>query len=97
MEKTFYLYLMTNADRGVFYIGVTAHLQRRVYEHRNGLIEGFTKRYNLVRLVWCETFADGGAAILQEKRIKRWRRPWKIEMVERRNPHWLDLYESLNG
>lgn len=97
MEKTFYVYLLTNADRGVFYTGVSSNLARRVFEHRNGLIPGFTKTYNLIRLVWYAPFSDAGLAFEHEKRLKRWRRVWKIALVEKDNPHWLDLYEGLNG
>ena len=97
VEKIFYVYLLTNADRGVFYIGLTTDLPLRIFEHRNGLLPGFTKRYNLVRLVWYEAFGESGLAFAHEKRLKRWRREWKIALVEKDNPHWLDLYDRLNG
>ena len=82
---------MTNADRGVFYTGMSSNLPRRVFEHSNGLIPGFTRKYNLTRLVWFKGFAEAGLAAKQEQRIKRWRRDWKIALVEAENPHWLDL------
>ena len=68
---------------------------RRVYEHKEGLAEGFSKRHSVKRLVYFETHESIEAAILQEKRLKRWRRDWKIELIERDNPHWVDLYKTL--
>jgi putative endonuclease len=77
-------------------VGVTSDLVRRVYEHREKLIKGFTTKYGVTRLVWYELFPRALEAIDAEKRIKRWRRRWKLELIEKLNPRWLDLYESLH-
>ena len=87
----YYVYILASKERGTLYVGVTNDLMRRVYEHK----EGFSKRHGVKRLVYCETHESIEAAILQEKRLKRWRRDWKIELVERDNPHWVDLYKTL--
>jgi putative endonuclease len=75
---------------------VTTDLARRVWEHREGLLPGFTRDYGVKRLVWCETHDDVLGAIDREKIIKRWRRAWKLALIEADNPQWLDLYETLN-
>ena len=81
--------------RGTLYIGVTSQLSRRMWEHRDGVYPGFTKRYGLRRLVWYEPYEDMSIAIQREKSLKRWPRDWKINLIERENPHWSDLYDSL--
>ena len=86
-----WVYVMTNAPRGVFYIGVTSDLERRVAEHKAGIGSQFVMRYKLFRLAWAEGFARIDGAIAAEKRIKRWRREWKIRMIEETNPGWRDL------
>jgi putative endonuclease len=86
-----HVYMMTNINCTVLYIGVTADLQRRVWQHRNGVTEGFTKRYNLTRLVWFETFGDISNAIAREKQLKGWRRSRKEALIKERNPRWDDL------
>ncbi len=86
--------MMTNKPGGTIYIGVTTDLKRRAYEHRNHLIEGFTKRFGLDLLVWFEVHSEIGEAIKREKQMKRWRRSWKVELVERANPDWRDLFDS---
>jgi putative endonuclease len=88
---------MTNKPKGVLYVGVTNDISRRAWEHRTGIIKGFTWKYNLHRLVWFEFHEDIVEAIRREKQIKKWNRAWKTEMVERLNPTWNDLYETLNG
>ena len=88
-------YIMTNRPRGVLYVGVTTDIRRRVYEHRMGLVDGFTSRYGLTRLVYCEEYPLFMDAVRREKAIKGWLRAWKIELVERDNPDWKDLYNSL--
>ncbi|MEQ8432876.1 MAG: GIY-YIG nuclease family protein [Oceanicaulis sp.] len=95
--NTYFVYIMTNRPRGVLYTGVTSDLVNRVHQHRNALLPGFTQTYNLKTLVWFETFGDIDAAIVREKRIKRWRRAWKIDMIETRNPGWLDLWYELTA
>jgi putative endonuclease len=92
-----YVYIMTNKPKGVLYVGVTNDISRRAWEHRTGIIKGFTWKYNLHRLVWFEFHEDIVEAIRREKQIKKWNRAWKTEMVERLNPTWNDLYETLNG
>ena len=96
--KNYYVYLVTNKLHGTLYIGITDNLVRRGDEHRNGLIDGFTKKYNLKRLVYFEVFNCVEDAIHREKRLKKWNRQWKIELIEKVNPEWTDLYEQLvNG
>jgi putative endonuclease len=87
---------MTNKNNTVFYTGVTSNLKRRVYEHRNELVEGFTKKYKLHKLVYCEVFPTMMSAIDREKQIKGGSRKKKIDLIEKLNPHYLDLYETLS-
>jgi putative endonuclease len=97
MERDFWVYILAGKRNGTLYIGMTNDLSRRVHEHRNGQIAGFTARYGLKQRVWYEHYASAVDAIDQEKRMKRWRRRWKLELIERMNPDWRDLYEILNG
>jgi putative endonuclease len=90
-----FVYIVTNRPNGVLYIGVTSNLPRRAYEHRAGLIDGFSKRYGLGRLVWYEQHDDIRAAIQREKVIKHWPRAWKVREIRVLNPDWNDLYELL--
>jgi len=94
LEPSF-VYMMTNKPRGTLYIGVTAELVGRVSEHRLLLGRNFTARYNLDKLVWYETHDHIDLAIQRETSLKRWERAWKIELVEKSNPDWLDLFESV--
>lgn len=89
------VYIVADRMRGTLYIGVTSDLIRRVWEHREGVLPGFTKRYGLKRLVWHESFEDMSNAIQREKSLKRWPRQWKINLIERENPHWDDLYAGI--
>jgi len=93
MQSTgrYYVYLLTNWNNKVIYVGVTNDLERRVYEHKNKLVEGFTKKYNLKKLVYFEETNDVRAAIAREKEIKRWRREKKNQLVNKANPKWEDL------
>lgn len=91
MDKTYYVYLLTNWNNKVMYVGVTSNLERRVYEHKNKLVEGFTKKYNIGKLVYFETTNDVMAAIEREKQIKKWRREKKNQLVIGVNPGWKDL------
>ncbi len=95
MEKSFFVYMMTNRPNGVLYCGVTSDLPGRAWMHRNHVVRGFTDRYNLERLVWYEPHASAEAAIRREKTIKRWRRAWKDALIERINPGWADLFETI--
>jgi putative endonuclease len=90
-----WVYFMTNRRDGILYVGVTSNLPRRAYEHREGLIEGFTKRYGLKRLVYVEHFDDIRYAIQREKTIKHWPRAWKVRLIHGANPKWDDLYDAL--
>ena len=90
-----YVYIMASRKNGTLYTGVTADLGRRAWEHRDKVIGGFTARYNVTRLVWYREYADITDAIAEEKRIKRWRRVWKIQLIEKMNPEWDDLYPLL--
>ena len=89
------VYILASRMNGTLYIGVTSDLVRRVWEHKNDLVEGFTQRYGVHRLVWYELHVTMEAAILQEKRLKEWRRAWKLRLIQRINPEWEDLYDRL--
>jgi len=93
--KTYYIYILTSKKNGTLYIGLTNNLVRRIFEHKSGLIKGFTKKYSVNKLVYFENYSDINAAILREKRLKKWKRQWKIEMIQKENPEWEDLYEDL--
>jgi putative endonuclease len=90
-----WVYIMTNKPNGILYVGVTSDLPRRAYEHREGLVPGFTKRYGLRRLVHCERFDTITAAIQREKTVKHWPRSWKVRLIHAENPEWDDLYDNL--
>lgn len=94
-EHTYFVYILASERNGTLYIGVTNALVRRAQEHREGLVPGFTKRYGVKILVYFEPHADINAAILREKRIKRWRRKWKLDLIEQNNPQWRDLWQDL--
>ena len=89
------VYILTNQPKGTLYIGVTSDLVSRVWTHKRGNVPGFTSRYGLDQLVWYEWHDDMGQAILREKRLKKWKRPWKLRLVQKANPTWRDLYEDL--
>jgi putative endonuclease len=91
-DKQFYVYILSNRIGGTLYVGMTSRLVQRVYEHREELVEGFSKRYGLHLLVYWEMHATAESAIRREKQIKEWKRAWKIELIERENPNWMDLY-----
>jgi putative endonuclease len=90
-----WVYTMTNRANGTLYTGVTSDMLRRAFEHRNGLIKGFTKRYGLKRLVWFEFHDEIQSAIQRESSIKHWPRAWKVRLIVSMNPEWNDLYETL--
>lgn len=90
-----WVYFMTNRRDGVLYLGVTSNLSKRAWEHREGVVEGFTSRYRLKRLVYAEYHADIRDAIQREKNLKHWPRAWKLELIESQNPEWADLYDRL--
>jgi putative endonuclease len=93
----YYVYLLASQKDGTLYVGVTRDLVRRVYEHKEKIIPGFTSRYGVDRLVWFECYDDPTSAITREKELKKWRRAWKIELIESTNPDWRDLYSDIIG
>ena len=92
----YWVYILASRRHGTLYIGVTSDLVRRVYEHKNKLIKGFTSQYGVARLVWFEGYDDPTSAITREKELKKWRREWKVNLIEQDNPNWDDLYESIS-
>ena len=90
-----FVYIMASRKGGTLYTGLTADLPRRVWEHRDEVTGGFTAKYGVKRLVWYREYDDITDAIAEEKRIKKWRRAWKIELIEAVNPEWRDLYEDI--
>jgi putative endonuclease len=95
MRKGGATYILANRPGGTIYFGVTNDLVRRVYEHRTGAVDGFTKTYGIKSLVWFEIHDDIEAAIVREKQIKAWRRAWKINLIREDNPDWHDLYSTI--
>ena len=91
----YYVYILASKKNGTLYIGVTNNLIKRVYEHKQGLIEGFSKKYNVHRLVYYEATNDVNSAIYREKCLKKWNRAWKIRLIRENNPSWEDLYKDL--
>ena len=89
--------MLASQRNGTLYVGVTSGLMRRVWEHKGGFVEGFTKRYEVNDLVWYEVHESAEAAILREKQIKKWNRAWKIKLIEDANPYWNDLYAGLTA
>lgn len=92
---SYYVYILASRLGGTLYIGVTNNLLGRVYQHKTGTVEGFTKRYKVDRLVYFELVENIEAVIRREKQMKRWNRAWKVELIERQNPSWVDLYDQL--
>jgi putative endonuclease len=97
MDKTSHVYILTDRRNGTLYTGVTTDLIQRISQHRDGVFPGFTQDYDLKTLVWFEALADIETAIAREKSIKRWRREWKLELIETLNPDWRDLWPTLFG
>jgi len=95
MKKTYYVYILASQRNGTLYIGVTNNLSRRVWEHKNKIIKGFTEKYNIDKLVYYELFQEICQAIYREKQLKKWERKWKLELIEKENKNWDDLYEHL--
>ena len=93
--KSYYVYILASKRNGTLYIGVTNDLIKRVYEHKNDFIEGFTKKYQVHQLVYYETTSEIISALQREKQLKKWKRAWKIELIEKNNPQWKDLYETI--
>ena len=89
------VYILASQRNGTLYIGVTSDLVQRVWQHKNDVVEGFTKEYGVHMLVWYELHEDMESAIIREKRLKKWNRSWKLRLIEEMNPDWNDLYESI--
>jgi len=92
MEKRYWVYLLANRRQGTLYVGATSDLPGRVFQHKTGVIDGFTKRHGVTLLVWFEEHANPYAMVTRERQIKEWKRAWKIELIETLNPMWLGLY-----
>jgi putative endonuclease len=95
--KQYFVYILASKRNGTLYIGVTNNLIKRVYEHKTDLVDGFTKKYRVHNLIYYEIYNSIDDAIVREKRLKKWKRQWKIELIEKNNPEWMDLYERLTG
>ena len=96
-EYRYFVYMLASKRNGTLYTGVTSDLANRTWQHKSDLIEGFTKRYGVHRLVWFEEFGDIYEAIAREKQIKGWNRAWKIRLIEKQNQEWRDLYSEIIG
>ncbi len=94
-QKQYCVYLLASGKYGTLYVGVTSQLAQRIFHHKEGLVEGFTKKYNVSQLVYYELHDEISTAILREKQIKKWNRQWKINLIEENNPQWLDLAYGL--
>ncbi len=94
--KEYFVYILASKKNGTLYIGVTNDLIKRVYEHKNNLVEGFTKKYSVHNLVYYERYNDIYSAIAREKQMKKWKRQWKIDLIEKDNPQWRDLHPQLS-
>ena len=95
MDKQFYVYILASKRNGTLYIGITSDLMQRVWNHKNKIVEGFTQKYDVDKLVYYEIYDDAQAAILREKQLKKWRRAWKLRLIEKMNPAWNDLYDHI--
>jgi len=92
--KNYFVYILASKRNGTLYVGMTNDIDRRIHEHKNDLNEGFTKRYQVHNLVWYEVHDDVLQAIRREKQLKKWMRPWKLELIEKHNPKWIDLVDE---
>ena len=97
MNKSFCVYILSSKKNGTLYVGVTSDLIKRTWEHKESLVDGFTKKYNVKKLVYYEQHQNAQSAIQREKQLKEWKRKWKLELIEKLNPKWSDLYDSLLG
>jgi putative endonuclease len=95
--KHYYVYILSSKRNGTLYTGITSDIIKRVHDHKNGLVEGFTKNYRVHNLVWYEMHSSVESAITREKQIKKWNRAWKLKMIEKENPEWIDLFESISS
>ena len=97
MNKKFYVYILAKGRNSTFYVDVTSNLVKRIWEHKNGIVEGFTKKHNIKNLVYYEVFDDAENAFKREKRLKKWGRNSKMKAIEEMNPEWNDLYEIISS
>ena len=95
MDRQPAVYILANKRNGTLYVGVTSNLIKRIWQHKNGVVKGFTERYSVHQLVWYELHETMESAIRKEKMLKNWKRVWKLELIERSNPNWQDLYETI--
>ena len=95
IDKQLYVYILASKKNGTLYVGVTSNLIKRIWEHKNGLADGFTKKYGVKMLVYYENHESTETAIIREKQIKKWRRAWKIRLIEEKNSQWRDLYDDI--
>ena len=95
MDKDYYVYVLAKKRNGTLYVGVTSNLIKRIWEHKNKAVEGFTQKYNVDKLVYFEQYSDPENAIKREKRLKKYNRQWKVELIVKENPEWRDLYADL--
>jgi putative endonuclease len=95
-EKAFFVYILASERNGTLYTGVTSDLIKRIWQHKNDEVDGFTKKYQVHTLVWLEAHENAESAITREKQIKEWKRKWKLELIEKSNPTWRDLYEEIS-
>ncbi len=93
----YYVYLLASKKNGTLYLGVTNNIVRRIYEHKTKVVDGFTTRYGVDKLVWFEIYDDALTAIAREKELKKWRRDWKIRLIEENNLEWIDLYPEISS
>ncbi len=93
--NVYYVYILANKKNGTLYIGVTNNIIRRIYEHKQNLVQGFTQKYSIHQLVYYEEFSSSIEAITREKQLKKWKRAWKILLIEKKNPQWKDLYNEI--
>ena len=95
LDKLFYVYITASKQNGTLYIGVTSDLVKRIYKHKNKMLEGFSNKYDVDKLVYYEMCESASAAITREKQLKKWRRKWKLRLIEEKNPDWNDLYNEI--
>jgi putative endonuclease len=95
MGRQYYVYILASRRNGTLYTGVTSNLVQRIWQHKQGLVEGFSKKYSVKKLVYFEVHGSAESAISREKQIKKWRRAWKLKLIEESNPEWKDLYDLI--
>ena len=97
MDKQFYVYILASKRNGTLYTGMSSNLTQRVWQHKNNSVEGFTDKYNVKKLVYYEVYENAESAITRERQIKKWRRKWKLRLIEEQNPNWEELYNSISS